>query len=103
MGKLFDVLALLADQGPDCLSWNKEVDNLLLLSLLLTENRAKRKISFTTPLNSTISGGREIKKKTFKTALKTFNLTCQILEEQLKMKALFEGFFFGYTSCADWV
>lgn len=37
MGELFDVLALLADQGPDCLSWNKEVDNLLFLSLLLRE------------------------------------------------------------------
>lgn len=33
MGKLFDVLALLADQGPDSLSWNKKVGNLLLLSL----------------------------------------------------------------------
>lgn len=33
MGKLFDVLALLADQGPDSLSWNKKVGYLLLLSL----------------------------------------------------------------------
>ena len=45
MGELFDVLALLADQGSDCLSWNKEVDNLLLLSLLLREKQ-NRKIYF---------------------------------------------------------
>lgn len=37
VGELFDVLTLLADQGADCLSWNKEVDDLLLLSLLLTD------------------------------------------------------------------
>lgn len=33
MGKLFDVLTLLADQGPDSLSGNKKVGNLLLLGL----------------------------------------------------------------------
>lgn len=33
MGQLFDVLALLADQGADSLSWNKKVGDLLLLSL----------------------------------------------------------------------
>lgn len=38
MGELFDVLTLFADQGPDCLSWNKEVDNLLFWSLLLTKS-----------------------------------------------------------------
>lgn len=55
VGELFDVLALLADQGPNCLSWNKEVDNLLLLSLLL---RQKKK-DFTTLLNLTTDDGRE--------------------------------------------
>lgn len=61
MGELFDVLALLADQGADCLSWNKEVDNLLLLSLLLrkkTKQIEKRKNFF-----NIISGGRENKLK----------------------------------------
>lgn len=41
MGELFDVLAFLADQGPDRLSWNKEVDNLLFWSLLLEEKKTK--------------------------------------------------------------
>lgn len=39
MGELLDVLTLLADQGADCLSWNKEVDDLLLLSLLLISKK----------------------------------------------------------------
>lgn len=39
MGQLFDVLALLADQGPDSLSWNKKVGNLLLLSLRKTKHK----------------------------------------------------------------
>lgn len=64
MGELFDVLALLADQGPDCLSWNKEVDNLLFWSLLL-ENKTKKggtqkkNILVHFLLSSPADGGRE--------------------------------------------
>lgn len=63
VGELFDVLALLADQGADCLSWNKEVDNLLLLSLLL---RKKNKIEKRNKFFNVISGGRENKLKLHK-------------------------------------
>lgn len=45
MGELFDVLTLLAYQGPDCLSWNKEVDNLLFWSLLLKENKEESEMN----------------------------------------------------------
>lgn len=54
MGKLFDVLTLLADQGPDCLSWNKEVDNLLFWSLLLKKDNTEKKTFKVLLLNFTI-------------------------------------------------
>lgn len=54
MGKLFDVLTLLADQGPDCLSWNKEVDNLLFWSLLLKKDHTEKKTFKVLLLNFTI-------------------------------------------------
>lgn len=54
VGKLFDVLTLLADQGPDCLSWNKEVDNLLFWSLLLKKDHTEKKKFKVLLLNFTI-------------------------------------------------
>lgn len=84
MGELFDVLALLADQGPDCLRWNKEVDNLLFWSLLLEKRKRPQGEIYFAPLflNSAADCGGE---KHFKTALnscRNFDLTRQIVEEQ---------------------
>ena len=53
VSELFDVLPLLADQGPDCLSWNKEVGNLLFWSLLLEKKKKttqKYAFHYSTPL-----------------------------------------------------
>lgn len=91
VGELFDVLALLADQSSNCLSWNKEVDNLLFWSLLLKKKKTHekstwphRKRCFTTlhsTLLLTVANMNALKTEQRQT-FKTLDLTCQLLEEQ---------------------